>query len=111
MRNQWFPQRKAEYATAARMKELGLSQEDVIEGGLLPANDEVIPNEAAKEAAKEAGKETANRAVEIEREVPMPEGYIPFLRPTKVEKVEKIASHRAPEQEPEVPTVSACLHV
>jgi hypothetical protein len=100
MRNQWYPQRKAEYATVARMNELGLKQEDVIEGGLLPANEDVIPNEAAKEDAK--------RVVQAERNVPKPEGYVPFLRPTKAEKIEKKVTQPAPEPEPELPTVSLC---
>jgi hypothetical protein len=101
MRNQWYPQRKAEYATAARMKELGLRQEDVIEGGLLPAKEDAIPNEAPKAVA--------DPELRVEKDVSMPEGYIPFMRPGKVQKAEKIVPPPAPElklePEPEVPHV------
>ncbi|TVY59661.1 hypothetical protein LSUE1_G008093 [Lachnellula suecica] len=31
MRNQWFPQQLAEYATAAKLEELGLKEEDIIQ--------------------------------------------------------------------------------
>ncbi|EPE25228.1 hypothetical protein GLAREA_11809 [Glarea lozoyensis ATCC 20868] len=97
MRNQWYPRRQAEYATAARMKELGLRQEDVIEGGLLPANEDAIPNEAAKAAAD---------ALLSAEDAPKPEGYVPFLRAEKPRKAEKIVPPSAPEAEkgPETPT-------
>ena len=99
MRNQWYPQRKAEYATAAKMKELGLRQEDVIQGGLLPANEDVIPNEASKEAA--------DAILAIEESTAPQEKPIPFLRPEKPQQMEQIVPSPALDSklEPDIPTV------
>ncbi|TVY27439.1 hypothetical protein LHYA1_G003230 [Lachnellula hyalina] len=56
MRNQWFPQRLAEYATAAKLQELGLKEEDVIQLDNISKSKILADEREVKKAAKAEAK-------------------------------------------------------
>jgi hypothetical protein len=56
MRNQWFPQRLAEYATAAKLQELGLKKEDIIQLDTISRSKILADEREVRKAAKAEAK-------------------------------------------------------
>ncbi|RDL42223.1 uncharacterized protein BP5553_02202 [Venustampulla echinocandica] len=59
MRNQWYPRKLAEYVTDARLAELGLKKEDIVERGNIQTAEEAVSSTMQAEADSDAGT-TAN---------------------------------------------------
>ncbi|TVY18456.1 hypothetical protein LARI1_G004413 [Lachnellula arida] len=64
MRNQWFPQRLAEYATAAKLQELGLKEEDIIQLDSISRSKILADEKEVKKAAKAEAKALAKANTE-----------------------------------------------
>ncbi|KAG9228737.1 hypothetical protein BJ875DRAFT_489576 [Amylocarpus encephaloides] len=58
MRNQWYPHGLAEYATASRLKELGLKAEDILEAGMEPPTEDSASEEPSLYLDRVAGEES-----------------------------------------------------
>ena len=81
MRNQWFPQRLAEYATAAKLQELGLKEEDIIQLDTI-SNTKTLADErevrkAAKAEAKALTKANTKAKPTVARQGPVREPVKP----------------------------------
>jgi hypothetical protein len=63
MRNQLFPQRKADYATAATMQALGLKAEDILDPKHMPATKAAVLSGADKVEAEAGSKCEVNHAI------------------------------------------------
>ncbi|KAH6678060.1 hypothetical protein B0J14DRAFT_314175 [Halenospora varia] len=88
MRNQFFPNKKAEYVTAARLKELGLKKDDIIDPKTLEHPEEILTKEAAKEEAVQAGAADAEAEVLQGDGIPAVESLEPIETPKGPDPVE-----------------------
>lgn len=84
MRNQFFPNKKAEYVTAAKLKELGLKKDDIIDPKTLENPEEILTGAANEEPVQ-------SRAADAEKEVLQVDG-IPAVTPPESIKLTKAAS-------------------
>lgn len=72
MRNQWFPQRLAEYATAAKLEELGLKEDDIIQLDTISRSKILEDEREARKAAKAEAKALTKANTEAKETIAEP---------------------------------------
>jgi len=84
MRNQWFPQRLAEYATAAKLQELGLKEEDIIQLDTISRSKILAGEREIRKAAKAEAKALAKANMEAKGTVTQEPVWEP-VKPVELE--------------------------